>query len=166
MSGLSVAQFRRFVVRPTLERLDLWSSAAERLVLGTAVHESDGLRFIDQRTSDDDDETLGPAYGLYQIEPATHRDLLGSFLRYRPPLAERLGWFLAADPDRDTQLATNLAYATAVCRLIYYRASEPLPAAEDLMALARYWKRHFNTAAGKGTAAQFLLHFQRHIGEG
>ena len=38
--GLNPQQFRSLVIRPTLRRLDLWSEAAEELLLGTAIQES------------------------------------------------------------------------------------------------------------------------------
>jgi len=136
------------VIRPVLARLDLASASAEALLLGTALHESGGLRRLVQGG--------GPALGLYQIEPATHDDLWENFLRYRPALAERTEALAARWPARTTQLATNLAYATAIVRLIYLRVPEPLPVADDLAGLARYWKRHYNTSAGRGTAAAFI----------
>jgi hypothetical protein len=43
---------------------------------------------------------------------------------------------------------TNLAHATAMCRVHDRRAPEPLPPAGDLEAQAAYWKAHYNTAAG------------------
>jgi hypothetical protein len=137
----------------------LWSPAAENLVVGTALHESSGLRHLDQVTGPDD-ATLGPAIGLFQIEPATHADLQANFLAYRPALADRLARLLAAEPEREAQLATNLCYATAVCRLIYLRAPEPLPKADDVEGLARYWKRFYNTRRGRGAEAQFILHYR------
>ena len=45
---MDVRQFAHAIVRPTLYALDLHSPAAERLMLGTAAHESDGLRYIRQ----------------------------------------------------------------------------------------------------------------------
>lgn len=157
---MNVREFRRFVVRPTLVHLGLWSEAAETLVVGTAVHESGGLVHNDQVTGRGD-SILGPAYGLFQIEPATHRDLFESFLDFSrwAGLRDKFLALRAAEPEPDLQLVTNLAYATGVCRLLYYRDPEPLPAASDLQGLARYWKRVYNTAAGKGTAAKWLFDY-------
>lgn len=160
--GLDCMQLRLHVVRPTLQKLRLWSMAAENLVLGTAAHESAGFRFLDQITGPHD-AMLGPAYGIYQIEPATHADLFENFLRFHADL-----WNLALDmrahwPDPTTQLATNLTYQTAICRLQYYRAKPPLPAADDVEGLAAYWKRWWNTPAGKGTEAQFIEHYRRYV---
>lgn len=144
-------QFVAEIVSPTLERLGLNSLAARRLLLGTAVAES-GLVYLRQHRG-------GPALGLYQIEPATHRDLYNNWLLFKPDWREKALRFAAqrdsGRPD-DAQLVTNLAYATAIARLVYYRRPEPLPRAENLQGLARYWKDHFNTAAGAGTPAYFL----------
>ena len=71
-------------------------------------------------------------------------------------MAEGLRQFTVPHGALDDQLIWNLAYASAVARLIYYRRPEPLPRADDLPALAEYWKAHFNTAAGKGTPADFI----------
>ncbi len=144
---LDPGQFRRLVIRPVVRRLGLWSPAAERLLLGTALTES-GLRRLRQ--------VRGPARGLYQIEPATLRDLYANWLPRRPKLAEGLGLFTAPQGAHEDQLIWNLGYATAIARLIYYRRPEPLPRADDLPALAEYWKAHFNTAAGKGAPADFI----------
>ena len=144
---LDPQQFRRLVIRPVVRRLGLGSPAAERLLLGTALTES-GLRHLHQ--------VRGPARGLYQIEPATLRDLYANWLPRRPKLAEGLRQFTVPHGALDDQLIWNLAYASAVARLIYYRRPEPLPRADDLPALAEYWKAHFNTAAGKGAPADFI----------
>ncbi len=143
---LDPGQFRRLVIRPALQAIGLCSPAAERLLLGTALTES-GLRHLHQ--------VRGPALGIFQIEPATHADVWANYLAYRENLAGRVA-SLASEQPRLDQLVWNLAYATAIARLIYYRRPEPLPAADDLAGLARYWKAHFNTALGAGSAEDFL----------
>ena len=140
--------FLRLVIRPTLEGLGLSSPAAERLLLGTALVES-GLEFLTQHGG-------GPARGVYQIEPATHDDLEDNWLAFRPDWRSALDRFFAHHPGRHDQLVCNLAYATAVARLIYYRQPEPLPAAGDIEGLGEYWKAHFNTVLGAGSVEDFL----------
>jgi len=73
--ALDARQLRKLVIRPALLEIELWSEAAEELVLGTAIVES-RLSFIKQLGS-------GPALGLWQIEPDTHRDVYENFLEYR-----------------------------------------------------------------------------------
>lgn len=145
----------RLVVSRALEQLQLAEPVAVDLVLGTAAHESGGFVHLTQKP--------GPALGLWQIEPATHRDLYENFLRFREPLLTRLTRLWATEPARDMQLASNLAYGAAICRLIYYRAPDPLPEPGNVERLAMYWKRFYNTAAGKGTPQQFIDDYRRYV---
>ena len=148
---LDPEEFRRHIIRPVLAHLDLSGAAAEDLLLGTAVMESDLAHFR---------QLGGPARGLYQMEPATEEDLWRNYLDYRPALAARVRSLLAAWPPRTAQLVTNLSYATAMCRLHYRRVPAALPVAGDIESFARYWKRYYNTALGKGTPAQFVLKYR------
>lgn len=145
-------QFRRYVIRPTLQHLKMWSPAAENLLLGTAAHES-RLRYLVQDG--------GPALGFYQIEPSTHRDIWQNYLVYKAELASTVRSLAGQRfPDeRHTELITNLAYATAIARLVYYRQPDPLPAPDDVPALARYWKKIYNTPKGKGHVIDFIRHY-------
>ncbi len=152
---LDVNEFRLHVVRPVIQQLGMWSPAAENLLLGTAIQES-GLRHLRQLKD-------GPARGLFQIEPATHDDVWENFLAYHDDLKAKAAVLLAPAPSQIDQLVTNLAYATAIVRLIYWRYPEPLSGADDIEGLAHYWKRHFNTEAGAGTVAQFVLNYREHV---
>ena len=138
---IDVADFRTLVVRPTLQAIGLHSKAAENLLVGTAVQESH-LTFLAQKGG-------GPALGVYQIEPATHDDVFTNGRGAR--------WTANLGAPR---LVTDLAYATAVARIIYYRRPEPLPAATDIEGLAGYWKQHYNTPLGKGTAAEWAANYR------
>lgn len=148
---MDAGHLRDQVIRPVLVTLGLWSEAAEDLVLGTAAQES-GLRFLRQLGG-------GPALGLYQMEPATHDDIWENFLRFRTGLAAAVAMFRSPSvPDR-LQLTGNLLYATAMCRIHYYRVPAPLPSQGDVAGYAAYWKAHYNTAAGAGTEAEFARNY-------
>ncbi len=163
-ASLSPRHLRDHVILPVLaycagdDARGFDSPAGVALVLGTAAQESK-LRALDQITGPDD-RTLGPAYGLWQMEGATHDDIWRNFLAYRHGLATRIHGLRAAFPGPHHQLVTNLAYGAALCRAHYYRRPEPLPAAGDLAGQAAYWKRHYNTGAGKGTADQYVRAWQ------
>jgi len=155
MRMVDADQIRQHVVVPVLRELGLWSEAAERLVLGTGAHESGGFRWLAQ--------VRGPALSWFQIEPATYYDLLDRTLpgleRRAPELVMRLRGLVPRRYDAfppAEYLARDQGYATAICRLLYYRVPRALPAANDLAALAAYWKRYYNTAAGRGTPEQWL----------
>lgn len=161
---LSLRHLQLHVMRPTLARVGLHSVAAEKLLLGTVAHESTvaGVTMLDQVTGPGD-LNLGPAIGIYQIEPDTMRDVFANFLEYRPELRLKVVEHLATVPDPLVQLASNLCFATCIARLIYYRRPEALPYHDDTEALADYWKRFYNTEAGSGTTAAWLLHYREHV---
>lgn len=144
-----VEQFRKRVIRPVLARLNLWSPAAELLLLGTALHESNNLKYIAQVGG-------GPALGLYQMEPFTLDDLYRNALSGPGVPARVLNDFMVNGFTRAENLSANPLYATAACRLQYWRFPEPLPAPDDALGLARYWKRYWNTEQGAGTPEHFI----------
>jgi len=156
-------EFRGSVIMPALRWMGAHSPAAERLLYGTAMHESAGLLYARQ--------IEGPARGAYQMEPATLADLWANWLRYRPAQAQ---WLRAAspavalgaagegiDPAEPINLLSPL-YATVAARLQYLRDPEPLPDADDLDGLARYYKRSWNTHRGKATEQDFVEAVQRY----
>jgi hypothetical protein len=166
-----VADFRLEIVRPTIERLGAWSSAAEEILVDTALHESRGLRHIRQRLRGG---RPGVAVSFFQIEPVTALDVCLRYLARREDLRIRLEgavWILAT-PEIDWQevdlavlerkLLVDLAFATAVARLRYWMVPAPLPAPGDLAGLADYWKAHWNTRAGAGTPAKFKRDVRRY----
>lgn len=164
MQGLNARHFRIHVIRPTLQHLGLWSQSAEALLCGTAEHESGGLHYLDQVTASGI-ERLGPALGIFQIEPPTHADIFTNFLdfgRWRD-LRDRLLSLRASKPAADHQLITNLAYATGVARLIYYRDPQALPDAEDLEGLGATYKRVYNTPKGAATADDWVRAYRRFL---
>lgn len=148
--GLDPRQFRDAVLRPTLKRLMLHSTAAEQLVLGTCLTES-GLRYLTQNGG-------GPALGIAQCEPATHADIWANFLNYRPSLRVIVQqWGNAV-----TDLPRNLAYAVAICRCHYARFDTPphaLPDADDALGMAQYHKRWYNTSGGATDPTESIKHF-------
>jgi len=150
---LHIQQFRTRVVRPVLQAIGAYSPAAENLVLGTALQESN-LHYLVQLGD-------GPARGLYQMEPATHDDIWRNYLAYREEMRERVLSFLVGGRDRAEQLVWNLGYATAMCRVHYMRVPAPLPDAADIRGLAVYWKQHYNTPLGKGTPEEFAEKFEK-----
>jgi hypothetical protein len=141
------------VIRPALSKINLWSPSAEELVLGTAIVESD-LTYLRQHND-------GPALGLWQVEPSTQNDLYTNFLQYRPELGSALMELRAPNLSKDENLATNLMYGAAVCRLCYYRKAEALPEAGDIEGQAAFWKQHYNTPLGKGTVTKYVYKVQK-----
>lgn len=145
---LNIPQFKSLVIIPTLERMGpkFNSPDAVHLLLGTALHES-RLTYLRQLPG-------GPALGLYQIEPTTINDIYENFLSYNADL-EAIVHNLMNGMGRAFQAVTNLAYSTALARLVYYRISEKLPDWQNSAQVASYWKRHYNTTKGAGRIQDF-----------
>lgn len=156
---MHVGQFRLYILRPTLERMNLWSIEAEQLLLGTAAQESN-FQYIDQITRNG--EKIGPAVGLYQMERATHDDIWKSYIDLRPKLKKTVEQFLAPFPENKwEQMQGNHYYATAMARVFYLRFRSPLP--KTLPDMAGYWKGYWNTKLGKGTPDQFVANYKKYV---
>jgi hypothetical protein len=143
-------------IRPALQTLELGGLAAEQLVLGTGIQES--LLTLRQQLND------GPALGLFQMETKTHDDCWDNYLNFRDDLANKVKKTLEPGQERvaDT-MKLNDRYAAAMCRVRYLRAPGALPLANDIQAMANYWKQHYNTPQGKGIPQQFLSKWPQYV---
>ena len=170
---MDAGDFRELVVRPALQFLAkaakkprLWSPAAENLVVGTGIHESGGLRYLWQRKANGVRLAHGQAgRGLFQIQPGTYRDLWRTYLAFRPELFDALNGLSSADQPMDMELIGNMSYAAAVCRLIYWRRPEPLPEADDIEGMARYWGQFYQTENDPEKIRDFISNYRRYVKE-
>lgn len=153
--SIDAGQLRDLVIRPALQHVGLHSLAAEELVLGTACQESHCGKYLKQLGT-------GPALGIFQMEPATYRDLWANFLRYRQELSGKLIEISGHVMPAPEEMIWNLRFAASMCRVHYYRVKAPLPKAGDLAAQADYWKRWFNTALGAGTRQEYIANWNRY----
>ena len=150
-----------YVIRPTLRLMEgFWeginSEAAVNLMLGTAAQESLCGKYLKQ--------VNGPALGIYQVEPATHRDVWDSYLAYRTEQASFMRSLATQMWALEENLIWNLQYATAVARLVYWRESFEWPSdPKDVEALARIWKSSYNTELGRGTEEEFMANYFRYV---
>lgn len=156
---MDVKQLTEFVVLPVLEFLDpeipFEGVNDVRLLLGTAAQES-RFQYIDQLAPGP-----GPAFGIYQMEAGTHDDHWKRFLWRQKALREKIllcSLSSSFSIDGAGEMAGNLYYATAMCRVHYRQVKEALPT--TLEGYARYWKKYYNTPAGKGTEAEFIKNYK------
>lgn len=143
------------LTRRVLLGMGLYSREAMWLLLGTAAQESGLGRYVRQLGG-------GPALGIFQMEPGTFEDIVRHVLGRRLELRRRLMKVAGVDGLRSGDLEFNLALAIGMARLHYWRVAEPIPG--DLPGWARYWKRYYNTPAGKGTVEEFEGNFRRLLG--
>jgi len=150
---INIPQFIKYVIRPTVDHLDLGGRGAEELLLGTALQES-RLTYLHQLGT-------GPAVGLFQMEPATHDDIWGNYLAYQPELVTKIRDITGTMPGKShDEMHGNMYYAAAMTRVHYRRVPAALPEAGDLTAQADYWKQYYNTYLGAGTVEEYIENYQ------
>ncbi len=157
---MDVRQFRELIVRPTLAAINLpHPDRAEELLIATAAHESAGLRYIKQVGG-------GSALSFYQIEPVTGSDVMDRWLyrqnRNLRDMVAIVSEFRAGD-DLNARLLSDMRFSTVVARLIYYRAPEPLPKADDVPAMAALWGKRWQTESDPVKMQQFIINHARFV---
>jgi hypothetical protein len=146
---LSPGQLRR-LIKEVLEPINLYSKEAEELLMLTAAQESKLGTYIYQLGK-------GPARGIFQMEPHTEKDLFTHFISHRHNLNMSVAEYDTVDED---DLSFNLAYQIVMARIHYLRVKEPLPNQNNIEAIAKYWKRYWNTYLGAGTIDEALHNYQ------
>ena len=151
-----IGQLTSLVIVPTLKYLNPeipFSNSAVKLLQMTLAHESNCGQYIAQLG--------GPALGIYQMEPSTEMDIERNFLEYREELQYKV--------DQTGHCVNKISslldpvYATAIARVHYYRDKESLPDSTDLIGLANYAKRVYNTEEGKATARDYYAAFEKYV---
>jgi len=132
------------------------SQAAVNLLLGTAAVESCFGRNLRQLGG-------GPARGVFQIEPATEKDIWDNFLRYNAALRNKMIEITGIAELNLLALEGNLIYQICMARLQYYKVAEPLPGPDDIEGLAKYYKVYFNTLKGKATMKGFISKYRLYV---
>jgi len=157
MSGIDPHHFLAHVIRPTLARIELGGKAAETLLLGTALVESN-LTYLKQIGD-------GPALGVFLMKPSTYFDIYEHVLGYksRTLLKARVQTLCATPPPHVDQLKWNMAYAAAMCRVQYWRWPAALPPATSAPGLAAYHKKFYNTTEGETNVAHSVEKFEKAI---
>ena len=146
-------QYLESLIRRTLTSCGLAQHHLEdavALLLGTAAVET-GLG----------SNGLGKSGGLYQITTGGIREAKAVARAY--PAAQELvagvsrSWQLRGSSEKVLCQGTVLAY-------LYYIGRAPsFPSRSDLDAMARFWKRHYNTSAGAGSRGGFKQRYRQYV---
>ena len=136
------------IIKETLNHMNLYSEDALEMIYKTGKAES-GYRTLQQYGG-------GPALGLFQMEPATYRDIWKNYVMYREKYRNKLYSLGFDDSKMDYCLMSNIGIQVAMCRLHYRRVPSALPKAGDLEGQANYWKKYYNSHLGKGTIEHFM----------
>ena len=150
-------EFLSLIIEPVLSHLGKPSKAAAQLLLGTALHESGGLKYRQQRGN-------GPALSFFQMEPATHNDIWRYLNRSdKASLAASIERLRRLGSDKLYELEYNDNYATGMARVHYIMKPEKLPNFNDLDGQANYWKQYYNTELGAGTPTKYKSDWQTYV---
>jgi len=151
--------FLTTVIRPTLYSMcgKYNSTAAEQLLLGTAVHESENFSYRRQEGYSLYGD--GGGFGVYQIQYNAFTTINDN--PNKEIIIDMFAWF---DYSDKYNLIYNDSYSTAIARLQYWMAPAPLPPANDLYAQARYWAKYYNK--GKNREAKikdYIKDWRRYV---
>jgi len=134
--GIAASELSQFVIRPTLIYLDRHCASAEALLLGVAASQSAlGSALHDRR-----------GHGLYRIGESRHQSIWDQFLARDPELASLVRGLASQHAflsGPHLELTVNLRYATAIAWMLIEEQAPELPAADDLLGLARIWRQTF-----------------------
>lgn len=153
---INKGQLRNLIVIPVIQELGLYNDVAVNLLMGTAAQESHLGTYLKQIGT-------GPAVGIFQMEPATYKDIWTHFLSGKKELADKVKRFAIMEPDA-AEMVGNMYFACAMARVHYFRVRRPLPTdPNDVKALARYWKLFYNTVLGDGTEEEFIANYKKYV---
>ena len=136
------------IVDHVLRALDMHSQDAFDLVMRTGMQESK-FKYLEQLGE-------GPALGFFQVEPATAEDTWVNYLVFKTSIREKLSLVAPLGPWDEITIMSNIALQVALCRFKYRRDRYRIPS--DIIGQASYYKRIYNTPAGKATEAEFIAH--------
>lgn len=161
---MNTEQLLELIITPTHKYMggNYQSDSADLLSLCTAAIESDCGYYIKQ--------VNGPALGIWQMEPATHEDILANcnaIIKFGKIELEVLDLSTNGFSCTNDDLINSPKYACAMARLKYSMDSNPLPKVtgnrkEDERDFYDYYKRVYNTELGKSTFAKWQVKMEKH----
>jgi len=126
----------KMVIQHTLKTLGICSKAIENLLLGTAAAQA--------RLAPPLKNSNG--IGAYGIDKETHCSIWDDYLAFDSDLASTIRGLASQHEflkNPHIELATNLAYATAIAWMIYKRNDVILPHPDNIEGLAQCWAECF-----------------------
>ena len=150
--GMNSQQLYDHIIKPTHLYMggNYESKNANFLSLCTAAIESNCGYYIKQ--------VVGPALGIWQMEPATEIDIWRNHDELNTDdFNELIGLMLPPTHEESNSEAMMIApmYACAMARLKYSMDRAPLPDSDNIRAVYGYYKRIYNTPLGASTYEKF-----------
>lgn len=152
-------QFKELIIKPSLSAINLLSDDAIELLMLTAATESKLGTYIRQLGVK---QGVG-AYGVYQIEANTYNYIWTNVINVKPALRAQIQLFCgyAGKPPVE-RLMSDMSLSTIMARLIYYNVPQMLPSHTDMMAMAGYYKRYYNSILGDNTVENVIADYRKY----
>lgn len=149
---------REFIIKPALEKIQIYSPNDVELLMFTCATESRGGYFLKQEG--------GPALGIYQMEPLTYNDIWVNFINLKQSLLTMMinNFGCGRTPSED-RLVYDLEFATVMCRIHYMRNHEVIPDHQEADLIWSYYKRYYNTALGAAKKDESINAYHQFIGK-
>lgn len=150
-------QLKEVAIKPSLNAVGLYSPAAVNLLLGTCAQETSLGQYLVQSNMN----LYAGGIGIFQMQKQPYDELWAHFIDSSVSMKAKIQLYLGYSGKPPAQrMATDLSLAAIMCRLYYLRVSEPLPDANDIIGMAKYWKKYYNTYAGRGIEDQFIRNYK------
>lgn len=161
IQGDDTMSFNRNQLRAKIKAVLTWldpeipySDTAVELLMLTCAQETHLGKYLKQ--------VRGPARGIFQIEPATEKDMFRTLSQRHGAIRAKISELMFQTEGKGfTNMELNLAYQIAMARYFYYRVPKALPA-NDIVSMATYWKKYFNTYLGKGKVIEAIDNYERY----
>ncbi|MEE9302680.1 MAG: hypothetical protein V3U84_02735 [Thiotrichaceae bacterium] len=158
--SIAPKQFRK-LVREVLQLFadqsgskSFYSENAVELLMLTAAQETLLGKYLWQ--------VKGPALGIFQMEPNTYTDIWMNFLTGRTKILLALNDWIPSAGSYELRMKSNLAYQIIMARIFYLRVPALLPPANDIPAMAAYYKKYWNTHLGAATVSDAIHNYMKY----
>lgn len=101
-----------------------------------------------------DPTPYGAGTGVTQVDKGTFDWLKGRYKGHTIASQIYSAFGITLSRVSYLELETSPLLSFIFCRLRYYTVPDPIPS--NRAGRAEYWKRHYNTSAGKGTPEEYL----------
>jgi hypothetical protein len=142
-----------------------YSIDARELLILTCATETGGGEYVRQIGFEENDSLGG--FGIFQMEIATEMDIYDNFLNTRDKVMLRnkilrlhVTSLEVLKDMPNYSLEYDLGYQIAIARAHYFRFSEKLPDRHNIKGMAEYYKKYWNTVAGKATIEDAITDYE------
>ena len=109
-------------------------------------------------------QVRGPAQSVWQIEPATARDMHQRLPKRNPLMYQKIVSLRDPNLDEEENVVTNLFYGGAMCVGVLYLKGIKFDTLTTLEIRAQAWKKYYNTYLGKGTLEGYCQKAMKYVG--